>query len=370
MSSYNIAVIPGDGIGPEVTNTTCEVLDAIAAKFGHTFHFEELLAGGSAIDATGEPLPASTLAACKKSDAVLLGAVGGPKWDTLPGEQRPEKALLGLRSGLGLYANLRPAVLHRELSSACPLKDNFVANGIDIMIVRELTGGIYYGDRGRRDGGKLSDGRKKGQEAYDTEAYSELEIERIVRVGFDLAMGRKKRIVSVDKANILESSKLWREVTDRIAKEYPEVKLEYMYVDNASMQLVRHPGDFDVMITTNMFGDILSDEAGMITGSIGMLPSASLGAPGKPGMYEPVHGTAPDIAGQNKANPLATILSAAMMLRWSFSLTKEADAIEQAVAKVLSEGFRTIDIAYSDNTVILGTKEMTAKVIEAIQKSR
>jgi len=366
MGSYDIAVIPGDGIGPEVTNMTCEVLDVIAQKYSHTFHFKELLAGGSAIDATGEALPASTLAACKKSDAVLLGAVGGPKWDTLPGNQRPEQALLGLRAGLGLYANLRPAVLHKELSQACPLKDSFVADGIDIMIVRELTGGIYFGERGRRDGGKTSDGKPKGQEAYDTESYSEIEIERIVRVGFELAMGRKKRVVSVDKANILESSRLWREVTDRIAVEYPEIELSYMYVDNASMQLVRHPSDFDVMITSNMFGDILSDEAGMITGSIGMLPSASLGVPGKPGMYEPVHGTAPDIAGQNKANPLATILSAAMMLRWSFSLVKEADAIEAAVAKVLSEGYRTIDIAYSDELIVLGTKEMTAKVIASI----
>jgi len=366
MASFNIAVIPGDGIGPEVTNKTCEVLDVIAQKYGHTFHFEELLAGGSAIDATGEALPASTLAACRKSDAVLLGAVGGPKWDDLPGSQRPEQALLGLRAGLGLFANLRPAVLHKELSDACPLKDRFVADGIDIMIVRELTGGIYFGERGRRDGGKSPDGIEKGREAYDTESYSEMEIERIVRVGFELAMGRKKKVVSVDKANILESSRLWREVTDRVSKEYPQIELSYMYVDNASMQLVRHPGAFDVMITTNMFGDIISDEAGMITGSIGMLPSASLGVPGKPGMYEPVHGTAPDIAGQNKANPLATILSAAMMLRWSFSLNKEADAIEAAVAKVLSEGYRTIDIAYTADAVVLGTREMTAKVIESI----
>lgn len=366
MGSYNIAVIPGDGIGPEVTNKTCEVLEVIAQKYGHVFHYEELLAGGSAIDAMGETLPASTLAACKKSDAVLLGAVGGPKWDNLPGHQRPEQALLGLRAGLGLYANLRPAVLHRELSAACPLKDSFVEDGIDIMIVRELTGGIYFGDRGRRDGGKTPEGKNRGQEAYDTECYSEIEIERIARVGFELAMGRKKKVVSVDKANILESSRLWREVTDRVAVEYPEVELSYMYVDNASMQLVRQPGDFDVMITSNMFGDILSDEAGMITGSIGMLPSASLGMPGKPGMYEPVHGTAPDIAGQNKANPLATILSAAMLLRWSLCLRKEADAVEAAVDKVLSEGFRTMDIAYSDNLVILGTKEMTDKVMESI----
>jgi len=366
MGSFNIAVIPGDGIGPEVTNGTCEVLQVIAQKYGHSFHFEELLAGGSAIDATGETLPASTLAACKKSDAVLLGAVGGPKWDSLPGKQRPEQALLGLRAGLGLYANLRPAVLHKELSQACPLKDKYVADGIDIMIVRELTGGVYFGERGRRDGGKSPDGQDMGQEAYDTESYSVLEIERIARVGFELAMGRKKKVFCIDKANILETSRLWREVVGRVSLEYPEVEVEYMYVDNASMQLVRRPSDFDVMITSNMFGDILSDEAGMITGSIGMLPSASLGAPGKPGMYEPVHGSAPDIAGLNKANPLATILSAAMMLRWTLGLRKEADAIENAVSKVLSEGYRTIDIAYSEECTVLGTREMTQKVILSI----
>jgi 3-isopropylmalate dehydrogenase len=366
MGSYNIAVIPGDGIGPEVTNGARDVLTLIAQKYGHTFHFEELLAGGIAIDETGVALPAATLASCKKSDAVLLGAVGGVKWDTLPGNQRPEQALLGLRAGLGLFANLRPAVLHKELSMACPIKDAFVADGIDIMIVRELTGGIYFGERGRRAGGKTPDGIEMGEEAYDTESYSVLEIERIARVGFELAMGRKKKVICVDKANILESSRLWREVVDRVSKEYPDVSHEYMYVDNASMQLVRRPGDFDVMITSNLFGDILSDEAGMITGSIGMLPSASLGAPGTPGMYEPVHGSAPDIAGQNKANPLATILSAAMLLRWTLGLTKEADTIEHAVAKVLSEGFRTTDIAYSNECTILGTREMTAKVIESI----
>jgi 3-isopropylmalate dehydrogenase len=366
MGSYKIAVIPGDGIGPEVINGTCEVLSCIGKKYGHNFSFEELLAGGSAIDATGEPLPASTLAACKKSDAVLLGAVGGPKWDDLPGKSRPEQALLGLRAGLGLYANLRPAVLHKQLSEACPLKDSIVSDGIDIMIVRELTGGIYFGDRGRRSGGKNPDGVDMGQEAFDTEAYSEMEIERIVRVGFELAMGRKKKVIVVDKANILESSRLWREVTARVSAEYKEVTVEYMYVDNASMQLVKRPGDFDVMITSNMFGDILSDEAGMITGSIGMLPSASLGAPGFPGMYEPVHGSAPDIAGMDLANPLATILSAAMMLRWSFKLHDEADAIESAVSSVLSRGFRTKDITYSTDNTVIGTKEMTQLVISSI----
>ena len=366
MGSYNIAVIPGDGIGPEVINGTCAVLSSIGKIYGHTFSFEELLAGGSAIDATGEPLPPSTLAAAKKSDAVLLGAVGGPKWDDLPGKNRPEQALLGLRAGLGLYANLRPAVLHEQLAEACPLKDSIVSDGIDIMIVRELTGGIYFGDRGRRDAGTSSDGRNLGQEAYDTEAYNEMEIERIVRVGFELAMGRKKKVIVVDKANILESSRLWREVTERISVEYKDVSVEYMYVDNASMQLVKRPGDFDVMITSNMFGDILSDEAGMITGSIGMLPSASLGAPGCPGMYEPVHGSAPDITGMDLANPLATILSAAMMLRWSFNLHTEADAIEAAVSDVLSRGYRTKDISYASDNLIIGTKEMTQLVISSI----
>ena len=367
MGLYNIAVIPGDGIGPEVVNGTRSVLEAVASKYGHTFRFDELLAGGSAIDATGEPLPASTMFACQNSDAVLLGAVGGPKWDDLPGKQRPEQALLGLRAGLKLYANLRPAVLHKELAEACPLKDHLVKDGIDIMIVRELTGGIYFGDRGRRDGAKLPDGTPAGIEAYDTESYSVAEIERIARVGFELVSGRKKKLLCVDKANILETSRLWREVVGRVSVEYPEISVEYMYVDNASMQLVKRPSDFDVIVTSNMFGDIISDEAGMITGSIGMLPSASLGAPGMPGMYEPVHGSAPDIAGMNKANPLATILSAAMMLRWSFGLLREADAIENAVAKVLSDGYRTVDIAYTDNFVILGTREMTGKVIESIQ---
>ncbi len=366
MGSYTIAVIPGDGIGPEVINGTCEVLREIGRKFNHTFAFEELLAGGSAIDATGEPLPPSTLAAARKSDAVLLGAVGGPKWDDLPGKSRPEQALLGLRAGLGLYANLRPAILHRQLSQACPLKDEIVSSGIDIMIVRELTGGIYFGDKGRRAGGVSADGIDCGIEAYDTEAYSEMEIERIIRVGFTLAMGRKKRVVVVDKANILESSRLWREVTERVRADFAEVSVEYMYVDNASMQLVKRPGDFDVVITSNMFGDILSDEAGMITGSIGMLPSASLGKPGTPGMYEPVHGSAPDITGMDLANPLATILSAAMMLRWSFGLVKEADAIEAAVDQVLSAGYRTKDISYGQADQVIGTREMTRLVISSI----
>ena len=361
MSQFQIAVIPGDGIGPEVTNRTCDVLQVIGEKFGHRFAFQELLAGGSAIDATGEPLPETTLEMCKKSDAVLLGAVGGPKWDTSAGHLRPERALLGLRAGLGLYANLRPAVLHPALASACPVKDSFVKNGIDIMFVRELTGGIYFGDRGRS--GEIGELHS----AFDTERYSVYEIERIARIGFDMASKRRKKLTCVDKANVLESSRLWREVVDRVAKEYPDVELSYLYVDNASMQLIRDSGSFDVIITTNMFGDILSDEAGQITGSIGMLPSASLGAPGTPGMYEPIHGSAPDIAGQNKANPLATILSAAMMLRWSFALHKEADTIEEAVTKVLDEGYRTGDIAHGENIQIVGTKEMTEQVIRVLK---
>jgi len=365
MAKFKIAVIPGDGIGPEVTNGNRQVLEAAAVKFGHEFQFEELLAGGIAIDATGEPLPASTVAACKLSDAVLLGAVGGPQWDTLPGHLRPERALLGLRSELGLYANLRPAVLYKPLASACPLHPAISARGIDIMFVRELTGGMYFGDHGRREG-------PNGPEAYDTEAYSVMEVERIARIGFELARGRKKKLTSVDKANVLESSRLWRETVIRLAAEYPDVALDHFYVDNASMQLIRQPDNFDVVVTSNMFGDILSDEAAMITGSIGMLPSASLGRPGTPGMYEPIHGSAPDIAGQNKANPLATILSGAMMLRLSLGLTAEADAIEQAVTQVLDAGYRTGDIMDKTESAaglkLVGTREMSALVVDALVK--
>jgi len=360
MGKYRIAMIPGDGIGPEVTNATRMVLERVIRKFGHEFIFEELLAGGIAIDVTGSPLPKATIAACKQSDAVILGAVGGPQWDTLPGDRRPERALLGLRSELGLYANIRPAVLHPSLSEACPLHPDIAKKGIDICFVRELTGGMYFGDRGRNNG-------PYGQEAYDTERYSTMEIERIARYGFDIAMKRKKKIMSVDKANVLESSRLWREVVIKVAKEYPDVELSHLYVDNASMQLIKHPGDFDVIVTSNMFGDILSDEAAMITGSIGMLPSASLGEKGTPGMYEPIHGSAPDIAGKNTANPLATILSAAMMLRMSLNLENEAAAIERAVTKALEDGYRTSDI-YFDKTdtskILVGTKEMSQRVAE------
>jgi len=355
--NFNIATIPGDGIGPDIVEQTILVLDKIGEKYGHRFNFTEVLAGGVAIDKTGEPLPQETIDICKKSDAVLLGAVGGPKWDNLPGDKRPEKALLGLRGELGLFANLRPALLHKPLKDACLLKAEIIGDSLDILVVRELTGGIYFGERGRRTG-------KYGEEAYDTETYSVKEVERIARVGFEAAMKRNKKVTSVDKANILESSRLWRAVVEEVAKDYPQVELNHMYVDNAAMQLIRNPKQFDVIVTSNMFGDILSDEASMLTGSIGMLPSASL-AEGSFGLYEPIHGSAPDIAGQNKANPIATILSAAMMLRYSFGLEEEAQAIENAVTKVLEQGYRTGDIM-SEGMKLVGTKEMGQLIINEL----
>ncbi len=354
---FVIATLPGDGIGPEVIEQTCAVLDKVGHLYGHSFEFKEYLAGGVAIDQLGEPLPAETIAGCLASDSVLLGAVGGPKWDNLTGDIRPEQALLGLRGKLGLFANLRPAVLHQALKDACPLRPDLIGDGIDIMVVRELTGGIYFGDRGRRQG-------PHGEEAYDTEAYSVMEVERIARTAFDIAMKRDKLVTSVDKANILESSRLWRSVVKRIAEEYPEVEVNHLYVDNASMQLIRDPHQFDVILTSNMFGDILSDEASMITGSIGMLPSASLSEE-KLGMYEPIHGSAPDIAGQDKANPIATILSAAMMLRYSFDLEAEAEAIEAAVTQVLDAGYRTGDIM-SSGMKLIGCKEMGSLIVGAL----
>lgn len=349
MGEYKIAVVAGDGIGPEITAEAVKVLKKIGEKFGHSFIFDDVCAGGAAIDKYGEALPEESLNKCKNSDAVLLGAVGGPKWDGVEGSKRPERALLGIREGLGLYVNLRPAIMHKALSDACPLKKEITGDSFDIMIVRELTGGIYFGERGYREG-------KYGNEAYDVETYSEYEIERIARFAFEAAMKRSKRLTSVDKANVLESSRLWRKTVTKIAEDYPEVELTHMYVDNAAMQLVRNPRQFDVIVTSNMFGDILSDEASQITGSIGMLPSASIGK-ANPGMYEPIHGSAPDIAGENIANPIATILSVAMMLRYSFNLGKEADAIEQAVSKVLDKGLRTPDIM-SDSMVLVGTAEM------------
>ena len=342
---YNITTIYGDGIGQEVVKETVELLEKIGEMFSHDFTFNYVLAGGCAYDEYGTPLPQSTLDACKKSDSVLLGAVGGPKWDDLPAGLRPEKALLGLRKELGLYANLRPAILYGPLKDASPLKPEIIADGLDIMVVRELTGGIYFGKRGT-----------EGDYAYDTMEYTEKEVERITKLAFEIAQKRGKKVTSVDKANILDSSRLWRKVAIEVSKDFEDVALNHMYVDNASMQLVRYPQQFDVIVTNNMFGDILSDEASMITGSIGMLPSASLGT-SKVGMYEPVHGSAPDIAGQNIANPIATILSAAMMLRYSFGLTDEPNAIEKAVNKVLEAGYRTKDI-YTDGTKLVGTKEM------------
>ena len=335
--NYKIAVIPGDGIGPEVTAEAIKALDAVGEKFGHKFEYTYLLAGGAAIDKTGRCLPEETVEKAKNSDAVLLGAVGGPKWDSLPGDDRPEKALLGLRKALGLYANLRPAIMFDELKSACPLKDEKVIGGLDLLVVRELTGGIYFGERGTVDTDNM------GKAAYDVEMYSEKEVERVARTAFEMAMKRNKKVTSVDKANVLESSRLWRKTVAKVAADYPEVELDNFYVDNAAMQLVYNPKQFDVIVTSNIFGDILSDEASMITGSIGMLPSASL-ADGAFGMYEPVHGSAPDIAGTGKANPMAAILSAAMMLRYTFGLRNEADAVESAVRKILSEGLRTPDI--------------------------
>ncbi len=354
--NYNIALLKGDGIGPEIVDSAVEVLEKVGEKFGHSFKFTAYLAGGCAIDATGEPLPQSTIDGCKASDSVILGAVGGPKWDTLPGNLRPERALLGIRAALGLFTNLRPAKLYSSLKQASPLRADIVDKGFDLLMIRELTGGIYFGERGRRNG-------ENGEEAYDTECYSEMEIERIARVAFESAMLRRKNVISIDKANVLESSRLWREVVHRVAAEYPEVVCTDMLVDNAAMQLIKNPSQFDVVVTSNMFGDILSDESSQISGSIGLLASASLGS-GKCGLYEPIHGSAPDIAGKGIANPIATILSAAMMLRFSFGLETEADCIDNAVNKVLEDGWRTGDIAGNADIVPLNTRQMTDKILE------
>lgn len=355
---YNIALLKGDGIGPEIVDSAVKVLEKIGEKFGHKFNFTPYLIGGCAIDEVGEPLPKETVEGCLASDSVLLGAVGGYKWDNLSGDKRPEKALLGIRSALGLFTNLRPAKLYPALKEASPLRQDIVSKGFDLLIVRELTGGIYFGERGYRDG-------KYGNEAYDTEAYSEMEIRRIAKVAFETAMKRNKNLISIDKANVLETSRLWRKIMHETAKDYPEVTLTDMLVDNAAMQLVKNPKQFDVVVTSNMFGDILSDEASQITGSIGMLPSASLGET-KRGMYEPIHGSAPDIAGQNKANPIATILSAGMMLRYSFDLQAEADAIEKAVDTVLEKGYRTADLVGDSGIAPLSCTEMTDKILEEI----
>ena len=349
--TFKIALIRGDGIGPEVVGEAVKVMETIGKRFGHQFEFVDILMGGCAIDAVGTSYPDGTAEKCKACDAVLLGAVGGPKWGhaTQP-EKRPETALLSIRKDLGLYANLRPAALRPALSQACPLKKETADRGIDLMIVRELTGGIYFGKRERYQT------EDRGEEASDRMAYSELENERIGRRAIELARLRRGKLASVDKANVLETSRLWRQVMHRLAEEYSDVAYEDVLVDNAAMQLVRDPGQFDVVVTENMFGDILSDEASMITGSIGLLPSASIGDQA-PGLYEPIHGSAPDIAGQDKANPIATILSVAMMFRYSFQLAAEADAIEQAVDAVLNEGWRTADIAGPGEPAI-GTIQM------------
>ncbi len=332
-----IAVIKGDGIGPEIVNEAEKVLNKIGEKYGHTFEYTDVLMGGCAIDATGVPLPQETIDICLASDSVLLGAVGGPKWDTLPGNLRPEAGLLGIRGAMKLFANIRPAKLIPALAGACPLKDEITKNGLDLVIVRELIGGAYFGER---DTHVDENGVKH---ASDSMAYADYEVERICRVAFDMARKRGKKVHSVDKANVLDSSRLWREIAHKVAKDYPDVEFQDILVDNTAMQLVHNPAQFDVMVTENLFGDILSDEASMITGSLGMIPSASLGE-GSLGLYEPIHGSAPDIAGQNKANPLATILSVAMMLRYSFDMSEEADAVEKAVDEVLADGYRTGDI--------------------------
>ena len=357
--NYKIAMIPGDGIGPEVTDGAKAAIKKVGEKFGHTFDCETALAGGCAIDALGQALPDSTLELCKSSDAVFLGAIGGWKWDELPGDKRPETALLKLRKELNLFAALRPAILFQELSDACPLKPELISGGLDLLVVRELTGGIYYGERGYKD-------TELGRAAYDVEQYAEREVSRIAHVAFSMAQKRRKLVTSVDKANVLESSRLWRSVVEDVAKQYPDVTLNHMYVDNAAMQLVCSPSQFDVILTGNIFGDILSDEASVITGSIGMLPSANL-TEGGFGMFEPVHGSAPDIAGQDKANPMAAILSAAMMLRYTFGLSDEAQAIEDAVSAVLKKGYRTPDI-YAENSGnnLIGTKQAISLIAEAI----
>lgn len=333
MSEKNIVVLAGDGIGPEITAAAVQVLEKVGEKFGHKFNFDHKMLGGCAIDKFGVPLPDETVEACKASDGVLLGAVGGPKWDALPADIRPEKGLLGIRKALGLFANLRPAVIYPELAGASPLKKEVLERGVNVMVVRELIGGIYFGPRDVLDDGKT---------AYDTEIYSEEEVRRIAKVAFDIARGRRKKVTSVDKANVLLSSRLWRRVTEEVHKDYPDVELTHIYVDNAAMQLVRDPSQFDVLLCPNMFGDILSDEASQITGSIGLLPSSSLGSE-KAGLFEPIHGSAPDIAGKDIANPIATILAAAMMLD-NIGLSDEARAVEKAVGAFLADGYRTPDL--------------------------
>lgn len=365
--NYNVGVIRGDGIGPEVVTEAIKVLDAVGTKFGHEFNYTEILMGGCSIDATGEPLTDEAIEQALASDAVLMGSIGGntstSPWYKLPADKRPEAGLLKLRKSLNLFANLRPAYLYDELKEACPLRDDIIGDGFDMMIMRELTGGLYFGERStKEEGGQLV--------ARDSLTYSETEIRRIAKRGFDIAMKRRKKVTSVDKANVLDSSRLWRKIVEEVAADYPEVEYEHMLVDNCAMQLVKNPRQFDVILTENMFGDILSDEASMVTGSIGMLSSASLNDT-KFGLYEPSGGSAPDIAGQGIANPIATILSAAMMLRYSFDLDAEADAVENAVKKVLADGYRTIDImpqeeAKRASVNQVGTVEMGNLIVERL----
>lgn len=350
---YKIAVLKGDGIGPEIITEAIKVLDKVAEKYGHKFVYQRGCLGGESIDKYGVPYSEETSRICRNSDAILLGAVGGPKWNEIEADKRPEKGLLAIRKELVVYTNLRPAILFKELRSASPLKDEIVEDGLDVMIVRELTGGIYFGPREYSE-----------EKAVDTMPYTRNEIERIARKAFEIARNRNKKLTSVDKHNVLDTSKLWRKIVNEVAKDYPDIEVSHMYVDNAAMQLIINPRQFDVILTENMFGDILSDEASMLTGSLGMLPSASLGD-GKLGLYEPCHGSAPDIAGQNIANPIATIMSAAMMLRYSFGLEKEALAIEKAIQDVLSQGYRTADI-YTEGTKKIGTAEMGSQIANKI----
>ena len=351
MGTYNITVIPGDGIGPEVTSSAVRVLEEVGVKFGHKFNFEYSICGGAAYDKYGEPLPKESLDKCLNSDSVLLGAVGGPQYDSLPYEKRPERALLGVRKAMGLYANLRPAKLFDALADVCPLKH---AKNIDMLVVRELIGGIYFGEKGVREG-------KYGREGYDVMCYGELEVERICRTAFELAQKRRGKVSSVDKANVLKTSGIWRKVVHDIHEDYPDVQLEDVLVDNMAMQLVRDPSQFDVIVTGNLFGDILSDLASQCVGSIGILPSASINDTTR-GLYEPIHGSAPTIAGKNIANPIATILSASMMLKYAFDLSAEADAVDKAVEKALNDGARTADLAQT-GLPVLGTNEMTDTIL-------
>lgn len=355
----NIAVIRGDGIGPEIVEQALKVLNKIADLYGHTFNYTDVDMGGCAIDKWGNPLPEEMLKRCVESDSVLLGAVGGEKWNSVPGDMRPEKGLLRLRAGMGVYSNNRPAKIWKQLADASPLRKEIVDKGIDFIIVRELIGGIYFGEHTTAE----ENGEKK---AVDVLSYTESEIERIGRIGFETARKRSKRLCSVEKSNVLDSSRLWKSVMHRLASEYPDVELSDMLVDNCAMQIVKNPSQFDVIVTENMFGDILSDEASMITGSIGMIPSSSLGATSC-GLYEPIHGSAPDIAGMDIANPIGTILSAAMMLRYSFDMPEEADCIENAVSAVLDEGFRTADIM-SDGCKKVGCSEMGKLIISKLER--